>query len=500
MNIAILIGVSNYDKASDLPACFNDVNILNKIISHGDKYQSKLFIDSGTNSSLVKSKMSEFIRKHEGTEIDELFFYFSGHGLFSDDEFYYAFSDYDPKKIKNTTYENTEIDSLIKSLAPKLAVKVVDACNAGVSYIKNTDFYTKTLQEKSTGFENCYFMLSSNTLQSSFADNKLSYFTKSFIESIAYSQTDSIRFKSVIDYISDAFSDNKDQTPLFINQAKYTEVFINSDNNLRDELSAELRGLAQTQLENTPRTSLLERIKEDEKRYFKQDSAMKIYDNVRDYLIQKGTFIGEGKEVFDLSVNVIDDYKIAPKFELLAEIVHSNREVFFANCVRIKKTRKKKILKEGARGMTSLGLASFGRSIFTEDDFEVIDESYMVNADINPTIEIPYKGIEFKASSHFENVNSASLYIFPFISRTHIMICNYLVHSICVGWDGEKAIQGDFVWSSVTVELVKNESLTHALDNIWSEFEAFALKPIKNELGITNEEQLESDSSATIDD
>lgn len=90
MNIAILIGVSNYDKASDLPACFNDVNILNKIISHGDKYQSKLFIDSGTNSSLVKSKMSEFIRKHEGTEIDELFFYFSGHGLFSDDEFYYA--------------------------------------------------------------------------------------------------------------------------------------------------------------------------------------------------------------------------------------------------------------------------------------------------------------------------------------------------------------------------------------------------------------------------
>ena len=111
MNIAILIGISEYTNLQTLSACKNDVNILNSILSKNEKYDDILFINNETSSRNVKNKVIEFVKKYKDEDINEIFIYFSGHGYFDGEEFYYICSDFDKNKIKQTSFENKEFDS-----------------------------------------------------------------------------------------------------------------------------------------------------------------------------------------------------------------------------------------------------------------------------------------------------------------------------------------------------------------------------------------------------
>ncbi|QUT15543.1 caspase family protein [Rahnella inusitata] len=492
MNIAILIGVSDYIRATKLPACKNDVQIINKVITHSGKYESVLLIDSETSSASVKEKVSNFIRQHENETIEEIFFYFSGHGMFTDGEFHYALTDYDPKRIKNTTYENSEIDQLIKSLSPDLTVKIVDACNAGVNYIKDLDGYSKALHDRKSEFKHCYFMLSSESSQNSFADNNLSFFTKSFIECIANSETESIRYKDLMDYISDSFMSNKEQTPLFINQANYTEIFISQDSSLKEILNNSLRGLAQLQLEKIPQATLIDRIKEDSKRFMKQEEAMAIYKKIIDIANENKKFKNDGKNIFDVSVLKIDDYKPIPKISQISKWLHSHPGLFFASPTYAVEIREKKVLKNRHAFYSSLMRMG---GLEEDDDYKTVEEKINVPKGVENIIEVPFKALEIKAVSLFDNVNSSTLYIVPFISRTQMVVFNYVSHSITVGWDGEVMQDANELWESSIYELIDKDKIFDHVRRLFEYFEAFSLEPIKRSLGIQNEEKLEAENT-----
>jgi len=79
-NLAILIGVSEYDSYDNLEGCQADFGVMKKIITASGKFQvdDSLFLDTNTTSSHVKLKLSEFIEDHRGSEIAEVFFYFFG--------------------------------------------------------------------------------------------------------------------------------------------------------------------------------------------------------------------------------------------------------------------------------------------------------------------------------------------------------------------------------------------------------------------------------------
>lgn len=55
------------------------------------------------------------IAKYTGKEVEEIFFYVTGHGQFYDNEFYYLLSDFDKTKRKKTSLENTELDQMFRS-------------------------------------------------------------------------------------------------------------------------------------------------------------------------------------------------------------------------------------------------------------------------------------------------------------------------------------------------------------------------------------------------
>jgi Caspase domain len=221
-NLAIVIGICDYAAPTgNLPACKPDAQAVAKILQAEPRFGNVLYIDADTRSSIVKQKVIEFISAHKNQEIGDIVFYFSGNGDFSGDEFFYLLSDYDPKRRKQTALENSELDNLVRLLNPKLFVKIVDACHSGVTYIKNTEDFQTYLKTAIPQFKKLYFMFSSQTDQFSYQDTQLSYFTRRVIESLARHDASSIRYKDIIDYVSDAFDGDAAQTPFFVTQAEF---------------------------------------------------------------------------------------------------------------------------------------------------------------------------------------------------------------------------------------------------------------------------------------
>jgi len=53
----------------------------------------------------------------------------------------------------------------------------------------------------------------------------LSEFTRSFLLRIESSASENVRYKDIMDFISDDFESNPLQTPVFVTQATFTELF-----------------------------------------------------------------------------------------------------------------------------------------------------------------------------------------------------------------------------------------------------------------------------------
>lgn len=239
--IAILVGVSTYQNENDLPPCEEDLALMTDIVSNSDKFDEFIVLNDSPKSGDAKDSISSFVRRYHKQEVDEVFFYFTGHGTRRSDDFLFLFSDYNSSKPEQTSLRNSELDSMLKSLNPDLAVKVVDACQSGTEYIKS-DQDLKGIFEKSAtdSFNKTYFFFSSSSTESSITSLDFSVFTKSFAKSLADNSGKDVRYRDIMAYISDDVSVTRHQTPLFIQQANNTEVFCTVSTNLFTIVSKKL--------------------------------------------------------------------------------------------------------------------------------------------------------------------------------------------------------------------------------------------------------------------
>jgi len=250
-NLAILIGVADYQHLNKLQPCSKDIDLISSILFASSKYEDILLLNNSPKSNEAKNKISEFIRKHQDSEINEMFVYYTGHGARSKDDFIYLFSDYSVPRQEQTSLRNSEFDSMIKSMKPILTVKVVDACQAGTEYIK-ADSELQLIFEKSSteSFNKAYFLFSSSSAEYSTALPDFSVFTKSFAKSILNFDGQNIRFRDVMAYISDDQSVKRYQTPLFVQQADNTEIFLELTDELTTVISSKI-GMSENQIEET---------------------------------------------------------------------------------------------------------------------------------------------------------------------------------------------------------------------------------------------------------
>ena len=228
MNLAIVIGVDTYQSSlfDNLPACKNDAMAISNVLSNVKHMEDILFI-SNESGIEAKRKISDFVENYKGQDIDELTFYFSGHGERVGDDFFYIFTDFDRAKKETTGLRNSDLDNLVKTLSPKLFVKIVDACFSGTQYIKSESPTTEEYLRKSIskhGFNNLYFLHSSAGTEPSWAGSEFSRFTESILTSLTDYSGD-VRYSEIMSSVADDLSRKGASKPTFITQADHIEKF-----------------------------------------------------------------------------------------------------------------------------------------------------------------------------------------------------------------------------------------------------------------------------------
>jgi len=218
MNIAILMAQSKYLDALKLPACKNDLLLMKSIVEKSKKYDDILILDDSVSRAYdANERIIQFVEKYKGeNKIDEVLLYFSGHGSFENNEFYYVWGDYEKTRKRQTCLRNSEMDDYLRSLNANLTVKIIDACYSGVPYLKGEHGFEKFLNISKDAFQKCYFLFSSQNNESSSADSQMSFFTKSILNSLKFfDEGKGVRYRDIMNYVSDEFEKKRWTNPFF---------------------------------------------------------------------------------------------------------------------------------------------------------------------------------------------------------------------------------------------------------------------------------------------
>lgn len=480
MNLGIIIAVSNYGSPSNnLPGCDADGLAISKILKTDSKFDDVLYLSEKTGSGDVKPELIKFINKHKDNDIEDVVFYFTGHGDFNGDEFYYLLSDFDKKRRKQTSLENTELDNLLKTLNPHNAIKIVDACHSGTPYIKDTDAFDTYLKGTRGEFKKCYFMFSSQTDQYSYQDKKLSFFTKSIVESVQQHTSEIIRYKDVIDYVSDSFSESHSQTPFFIVQADFTEAFCSISDTLRNSLKDVLLGNAadhEAKEGSRDQKSLLDLVKEDALRYCTEEEAQsylaKFFSEFRTTPLSD-----QITDLYDLNFEDVSEYSEIPSSAAIGRWLDSNEHDFFAQPYKEQVPVRQRVHKDPIKRVFgySSKLGKFGVDNDEDYRYVIIKEDRIKG--FRSTIDIPVKLLKITIDTKFPNLKSASLFIVPVISKTEMRVFFSYNFYDQKDWN-EKKIEGSVKWLTEIVDIKDKPAHTKLCAKIMSEFSTFVYTPI----------------------
>ena len=498
MNLGIVIAVSDYGSPSNnLPGCDADGLAISKILKTDNKFDDVLYLSEKTSSGDVKPELIRFINSHKDNDIDDVVFYFSGHGDFSGDEFYYLLSDYDSKRKKQTSLENTELDNLLKALNPNNAIKIVDACHSGTPYIKDPDVFDTYLKGTQGEFKKCYFMFSSQTDQYSYQDRNLSFFTKSIVESVQSHTSEIIRYKDVIDFVSDSFSESHSQTPFFIVQADFTEPFCTVSKTLRKSLADLFLGnvdpheTKEGDSDSGTEKTLLDLVKEDANRYCTEEEALSYLSSFfADF--KALTLNDRVAGLYDVSFEDVSEYSEIPTPSAIGKWLDSNDHDFFARSYKEEVTVRSRVHKDPMkRLLVGSSLASLGMD--DDDNYKYVVKTENRIKGFRSTIDLPVKLLKVNVDAKFPNIDSASIFIVPIISKTEMRIFFSFNFYEQKGWN-EKNIEGSVKWLTEIVDIKDKVSHNNICSKIMDDFSEFVYEPIAEKFNLVKpDEEAESE-------
>jgi len=498
MNLGIVIAVSDYGSAgNNLPGCKADGYAIAKILKTDNKFDDVLYLSEKTGSGDVKPELVKFINSHKHNEIEDVVFYFTGHGDFNGDEFYFLLSDYDRKRRKQTSIENTELDNLIKTLNPTNAIKIVDACHSGTPYIKDPDAFDTYLKGTQREFKKCYFLFSSQTDQYSYQDEKLSFFTKSIVEAVQNHKSEIIRYKDVIDYVSDSFSDNHNQTPFFIVQADFTESFCTVTETLRkalkDVLVHQTADLDPKLIAGDSQKSLLDLVREDAQKYCTEEEALnhlaKFFASLRDAPLSK-----EISDLYEVQYESVGEYAEIPSALDIGKWLDSNDHKFFAHPYKEEVKIRRRVPKDPRKRILGslANIALLGINEDDEDEFKTIISTELRIKGFRSTIDMPTKLLKITINPKFPNIDAASAYIVPIISKTEMRVFFSFNFYDQQDWSGRK-ISDKVKWLTELVGIKDEEARLKIGQKIMADFSSFVYTPIAEKFKLVNKNETAAD-------
>lgn len=490
--IAIILGVANYVRQQALPACQNDADLVRFALNCSKEYEDILFLaDTGTNSDEVKHHLTQFVEKHKGrTDLEEVFFFYSGHGQFLDDEFYYILSDFDENRRNRTCLKNSELDGYLRTLGPNLAVKIVDACNAGVQYVKDAGGLAAVIEKGSReqGLKKVYFLFSSLFDQSSFASTAISDYTRSFVEAIYTNGRPEIRYRDIVDQISDDFAGNRDQRPFFVIQADNTEIFGSFSDTDKDAIRARFEAVTATSSAikadaSSPakqQPTLADLIKEQAKDYLLDDEiveAIELLPVAAKHLVPPADI----RDLFSAVVETAKDFQGLSGLGEIGKWLNENKQEYFARVL----TRVEEYQGYENDSFTNV-LRNFG--VNAGDQPKKVTKTRSVISGYEPMWDKPsFWRIALVLNTKFPNVPTFRLNILYLFSRLDIR----LFYSIDEKWPGPgdvapRPIYG--AWKALQLRLRELKGNPEATNTIFADFTNSVTEKLRQIAGVPKDQ------------
>jgi len=479
MKTALLISASKYNRPlCDLNACEADIELVRRLIEATAQYEEILSISTDTTGARVKAKITAWIEKLQSKAVDEIFFYYTGHGDFHNGEFYFPLTDFDRTARKQTSLTNSEVDSWLRSLNPSITIKVVDACHAGVPYVKDdSQVFEKYLQETGSTFKKCYFMFSSALEQSSYQDNNLSFFTRSFLRAIQNHQAETIRYRDVIDFISDDFANNSLQTPFFVIQAHNTEVFCSVTDEVRRAISASERPVnietPVVQENHMEPLSLKQFVERDAEDYCDENEFLTILEQVKGK-VEKHEYSREFSSLYDIGWSFDKRREAILQQEAVGKWLEQNVHQFFAEPTRQTEQYEAEVPARTAAEML--------RGLYkTVTKYREVVDGFRL------TVSLSYESIQILATPKYPNLfwSNCSIVLLP--SKTRLRFFYYFADYRDKNWHDRELIT-DIKWQTVECKLHDLEDLLQAIENIQEQFATSIIVRVKEKFGVTDDD------------
>ncbi|MGO7400329.1 caspase domain-containing protein [Rhizobium ruizarguesonis] len=478
--LGIVIGVSeNLPPLKSLTACANDAAVVSDVLKQTGRFDDLLILagKAETASTAVKEKLTAFVGQYKGTEVDELIFYFSGHGDFAGSEFYHILSDYDGAARNRTSLSNSELDEMIRGLAPKLFVKIVDACHSGTSYIKSGEGLGEYLKGARTGFQEVYFLYSSQSDQVSWTAGALSAFTRCIISEVGRRSSGPIRYRDLMSAASDYFEAAGDQTPHFVTQADFTQVFCNSSPAMQAVVQKYLppppSGDAGTPGSSGKRnSSLIELIREKDEQSCSREEAINILEDLRQ-TFSANKLPDELQDIFEWKLTSANE-KMADVIAVGDWLSKNSDRGYFASPEYKTVTYKKRVRKHQSGIFTnfksSFQLSRLLGPDYIDDEPEFVEATRHDISDYSNTCSLPYQRLTVRLEPKFKSVLPLDCLVVPILSLSHLRLFWTVQEYKRTDWDTTVPTIRSVNWDSDETPL-KNPGATRDLaDRITSAF------------------------------
>ena len=447
MNIAILLGVSSYLHEQALPACAHDVENMHQLLEATGKYGDILLIKDATKASSVKSSLRDFFGKFQGRDdVEEIFFYFSGHGVHHNDEALLCCSDFDYKKPSTTSIGSSELDDLIRSVSPAVAVKVIDACQSGSPYIKDSGLGFEKALSKSP-LKSFICMASSRQDQSSFATMQESFFTSAWINAAIERSDGAVLYRDIQASLADEFVDTPEQTPFFVSQGSGLEIF----GVVTEAMRAISKARSSSTVSSTAKASIIEilteKIAEKDKAFVPQLSVINAVEASKAAILSG--------VISDSVVSAFYSLKVALGLKLatlpnVVDVARFAKKQAWEKSFFVKLVEESYQVKVPRNPFTNLTLDFAARNRFigrkqgSEEDFTFESRTRPIN--VESTENLPFEVAELVYASKHASLPEFRIYIGLVHSLTELMTLSATVRLIQKGWETRAAELSDVSW------------------------------------------------------
>jgi len=308
-NVVILVGNTEYRTLGSLACCGGDLAAIQELLETTGKFQIVEVI-LNQDSSQLKDRIRSTVDAH--SNIEEIFFYFTGHGYQNEADFFFCATNFDAHRPNETGLSSEELHTFLRPANADLVVKIIDACSSGALLFKADGSVVPISKQ---GFKNVIQIASCLDSQSSLAGDPLSLFTEKFVSAALRKTEGTVYYTDIIDALRDEFLNNNSQTPHFVSQGTGREYFVENAKRL-DAMRAKLFELDNETEQLAPATSMvpsgltpLAVLESAEKRFAKKDRALAFISDLFTKVSERAANEGLFGDLFQSEIIVHPDFR-----------------------------------------------------------------------------------------------------------------------------------------------------------------------------------------------